>query len=343
MNFRFAEPEWLWLLLLLPILAYWTGRVGGRAAIRFSSTALVRQISSFVRSSRGNLVFHARWFSLACFIVALARPQAGQEVTRIAESGIDMMIAIDLSGSMWAHDFEQDGVPLDRLTLVQSVIDAFIEKRAGDRIGLVAFSGDAYLASPLTNDHTWIRRRIADMRLGMIEDGTAIGNALALSIRRLRDIEGDGRVIVLLTDGANNRGQIEPMQAAEVAAALGIRVYTVGVGRPGIVPFPAQFDPVTRQPVRRADGVPVLGRARSDIDLEVLQEIADLTGGAYFHATDTRTLEAIYEEINRLESREAEFDVRRFYRDLFWMPIAAGLGLLLLETILAHTRFRKIP
>ena len=166
----------------------------------------------------------------------------------------------------------------------------------------MAFSGDAYLASPLTNDHAWIRRRIADMHLGMIEDGTAIGNALALSIRRLRGIEGDGRVIVLLTDGANNRGQIEPMQAAEVAAALGIRIYTVGVGRPGIVPFPAQFDPVTRQPVRRADGVPVLGRARSDIDLEVLQEIADLTGGAYFHATDTRTLEAIYEEINRPRS-----------------------------------------
>ena len=343
MNFRFAQPEWLWLLLLLPVLAFWIGQVGGRAAIRFSSTALVRQVSSFVRSSRGNLVFHARWFSLAFFIVALARPQAGDEVSRVLESGVDMMVAIDLSGSMWAHDFEENGRPTDRLSVVKAVIDSFIERRAGDRIGLVAFAGDAYLASPLTNDHAWIRRRIGDMRLGLVEDGTALGNALALSVRRLRDIEGDGRVIILLTDGANNRGEVEPMQAAEAAAALGIRVYTVGVGRPGVVPFPAQFDPTTREPVRRADGLPVLGRARSDIDLEVLQEIADLTGGAYFHATDTRTLEAIYDEIDRLEATEAEFNVRRFYRDLFWIPVAAGLGLLLLETILAHTRFRKIP
>ena len=342
MIFRFDSPEWLWLLLLLPLLAFLHGKAGKAAALRFSAVAIVRQVSAYVRASAGRLSVGARLLTLALLILALARPQAGEEIARIDESGIDIMITVDLSGSMWAHDFEMDGEYLDRLTVVKKVLREFVERRAGDRMGLIAFAGEAYLASPLTLDHHWILRRVEDLQLGTVIDGTAIGTALATSVRRLRDRDSPSRIIVLLTDGANNRGQIEPLQAAEAAAAHGIRVYTVGVGREGIVPFPAQFDE-NRQPVRRPDGSIPFARVRSDIDLPTIEKIAEMTGGAYFHATDTEQLQRIYAEIDELERDEIALEVRRLYSDIFWIPLAAALGILALEVLLFNTRFRRLP
>lgn len=342
MIFRFDSPEWLWLLLLLPLLAVLHGKAGKAAALRFSAVAIARHVSASVRTSAGRLSLGARLLTLALLIVALARPQAGEEIARIDQSGIDIMITVDLSGSMWAHDFEMDGELLDRLTVVKKVLREFVERRAGDRMGLIAFAGEAYLASPLTLDHRWILRRVEQLELGTVIDGTAIGTALATAVRRLRDRDSPSRVIVLLTDGANNRGQIEPLQAAEAAAAHGIRVYTVGVGREGLVPFPAQFDE-NRRPVRRADGGIPLRRVQSDIDLPTLETIAEMTGGAYFHATDAEQLQRIYADIDELERDEVALEVRRLFRDIFWVPLAAALGLFALEILFFNTRYRRLP
>ncbi len=342
MIFRFANPEWLWLLLLLPLIAYLMGRPGNHASLSFPSIALVRQISASIRSRAGRLLIGLRLFSLTLLIIALARPQAGTETNRIEASGIDILIAIDLSTSMWAHDFELNGKPVDRLTVVKSVLADFIEHRRSDRMGLVAFAGDAFLASPLTLDYRWIIKRAESLEIGSIEDGTAIGTALATSVRRLQDRSSPSRIIVLLTDGANNRGLIEPLQAAQAAAAYGIRVYTIGVGETGAVPYPVQWDE-DGKPARRRDGTPVLRYGQSDIDLVSLQKIAEMTDGRYFHATDAEQLREVYADIDALEQNEVTLDVRRLYRELFWIPLSAGLTLLLSEFLLLNTRFRRLP
>jgi Ca-activated chloride channel homolog len=342
MSYHFSEPLWLLLLLLLPVLAILAGKSGRGAAVRFPSTLLVAQVAAFVRQRPGRWRAALRWLALALLIVALARPQTGEELTSTRSSGVDIVIAVDLSTSMWAHDFEVAGVQRDRLNVVRSVIGDFIEARPNDRIGLIAFAAEPYLVSPLTLNHDWLQRRLDELRIGEIEDGTAIGSAIGASTNRLREVSAESRLVILVTDGANNRGQLEPRAAAEAARALGIRIHTIGVGRAGMVPFPARFDSAG-QPARDRDGRLFLRPARSDIDLPALEEIADMTEGRYFHATDVRSLRDIYAEIDRLEKTEVDIDVRRLYTEVFAIPLWAGLALLGLDILLKQTRFRRLP
>lgn len=342
MIFRFAQPEWLWLLFAIPLLFWLCGRVGKRAAIRFSSTRLTRQIAAFVRHRPGRLHASLRWLSLVFFILALARPQTGEELSSTSTSGIDIVIALDLSTSMWAHDFQLNGVLQDRLTVVRSVIEDFISRRPNDRIGLIAFAAEPYLVSPLTLNHDWLLQRLEDLRLGEITDGTAIGSAVGAATNRLRNLDADSRLTILVTDGANNRGEIDPIPAAEAAAAFGIKVYTIGVGRAGRVQYPARFDD-KGEPLRDASGRIYLRPARSDIDLETLQKVAEITHARYFHATDSESLRSIYAEIDELEKTEVEIIQRRLYSEAFLWPMAAGLIFFLLDWLLSQTRYRRLP
>lgn len=342
MIFQFAEPLWLLLLLALPILFWLQGRAGRLASIRFPSTILAAQVAAFVRQRPGRWMASLRWLAAALLIVALARPQTGEEISRSESSGVDLVIAVDLSTSMWAHDFEVRGVPQDRLTVVRSVIQDFIAERPNDRIGLIAFAAEPYLVSPLTLNHDWLDQRLRDLQIGQIEDGTAIGSAIGSATNRLRDIPADSKSIILVTDGANNRGRLEPRAAAEAAAAFGIKIYAIAVGQEGLVPFPARFD-TNGQPSRTRDGRIFLRQARSDIDHETLRAVAETTGGRTYHATDADSLRAIYEEIDQMEKREVEIQVRRLYNDVFAWPLLAGLACLLLDIFLKQTRQRRLP
>lgn len=342
MIFQFAEPYWLFLLLAVPLLLLLQGRVGRSASVRFPSTLLASQVAAFVRQRPGSWRAALRWLAVAFFILALARPQTGEELTSSESSGVDLVIAVDLSTSMWAHDFEISGVRQDRLTVVKSVVEDFIEARESDRIGLIAFAAQPYLVSPLTLNHDWLDRRLEQLRIGQVEDGTAIGSAIGSATNRLRDIPAESKSIILVTDGANNRGQLEPMAAAEAAKAYGIKIYTIGVGQPGMVPFPARFDR-DGQPARTRDGRIFLREARSDIDLETLKQVAETTNGRYFHATNSEALRDIYEEIDRMERRDVEINVRRLYTEVYAWPLYLGLVLLALDVLLKQTRHRRLP
>ena len=342
MIFQFADPWYLLLLALLPALFFLLGRRGRSGAVRFPSTLLAAQVAAFVRRRPGHWRAALRWLALAFLILALARPQTGEELTSTRSSGLDILLAVDLSTSMWAHDFQLNGVRVDRLTAVRSVVRDFIEGRDADRLGLLAFAAQPYLVSPLTLNHDWLRRRIGDLTIGQIEDGTAIGSVIGSATRRLRELEAESRVLILLTDGANNRGQLEPLPAAEAATAYDIRIYTIGVGREGRVPYPARFGR-DGQPLRNRDGSIPLRAAPSDIDLKTLRGIAAATGGRYYHATSLENLRDIYAEIDQLEKTEVELKVRRLYTDVFAYPLFAGLLLLLLDLLLRETRYRRVP
>lgn len=341
MIFRFAQPELLWLLLLIPLFLLLRGKLGRSAAIRFPSLQLVKQCAAFVKSRPGRFAGWLRAAILVCLILALARPQAGEETTEITQSGVDIVVAVDLSTSMWAHDLEINGIAVDRLSVVKHVLEDFIAKRRSDRLGLIAFAAEAYLVSPLTLRHDWLNQRLQELEIGMLPDGTAIGSALGVSVNRLATQESESKIVILLTDGANNRGMIEPIPAAQAAKALGIKVYTIGVGRAGRVPYPA-FDRFGR-PIRDAQGNLRFSLQTSDIDLESLKEIARITEGRYFYATATEELEAIYEEIDALEKTEVTFNIRRLFDDYFWIPLALAAFLLAVEQLLGQTRFRRLP
>ena len=342
MIFDFAEPWWLLLLLLVPFLLWLQGRAGQSASIRFPSTILASQVAAFVRQRPGKWRAALRWLAVAFLILALARPRTGEELSSTQSSGVDIVIALDLSTSMWAHDFEVNGVRQDRLTVVRSVVEDFIEAREHDRLGLIAFAAEPYLVSPLTLNHDWLLRRLEGMRIGQIEDGTAIGSAIGAATNRLRDIPAKSKSIILVTDGANNRGQLDPMAAAEAARAYGIKIYSIGVGRDGMVPFPSRFDN-NGQPARARDGSIYLRSARSDIDLETLQALADTTNGRYFHATDAQSLREIYAEIDLMEKTDVEIQVRRLYTEAFPVFIAIALLLLGLDIVPKRTLYRRLP
>lgn len=342
MNLNFAHPQMLWLLLLLPLLMFALSRPGRTATVRFPSVMLVKQVARSHRRRAGSIGLLLRLLPLTLVILALARPQTGEEIRTIEASGIDIMMAVDLSTSMWAHDFELNGKPVDRLTPLKQVMRDFIAARPSDRIGLIAFAADPWLVSPLTLNHDWLNQRIGGLRIGMVEDGTAIGSAIATAAARLNDSDGDSRILILLTDGANNRGWIDPIPAAQMAAQLGIKIYGIGVGQLGMVPFPAQFDQ-DGQPARNRLGQLMLRRWESDMDLQTLEQVASLTGGISFHAEDTEALARIYREIDQLERTEVKMQVRQLYSDWFWVPLLGALLLLLLERLLPFTRFHSLP
>ncbi len=330
MIMHFASPYYLWLLtLLVPMIGYYVWRtLQGGAAIRISSVAGVVRAPKTVRYYLRHLPFALRAAAFALLVVALARPQDVEQNVRTNTEGIDIMLAIDVSGSMLARDFKPD-----RITAAKEVAGSFIADRYGDRIGLVAFAGEAFTQSPLTTDQSTLQTLLARIRSGLIEDGTAIGNGLATAINRLRESEAKSKVIILLTDGVNNRGEIAPLTAAEIAKAQGIRVYTIGVGTEGMAPYPAidMFGNIS------------FGTQKGEIDEKTLTAISDMTGGKYFRATDKAKLKAIYDEINQLEKSKVEVTEHVSYHELYLAWVLAALGLLLAEFLLANLVLKRIP
>ena len=330
MIMHFASPYYLWLLtLLVPMIGYYVWRtLQGGAAIRISSVAGVVRAPKTVRYYLRHLPFALRAAAFALLVVALARPQDVEQNVRTNTEGIDIMLAIDVSGSMLARDFKPD-----RITAAKEVAGSFVADRYGDRIGLVAFAGEAFTQSPLTTDQSTLQTLLARIRSGLIEDGTAIGNGLATAINRLRESEAKSKVIILLTDGVNNRGEIAPLTAAEIAKAQGIRVYTIGVGTEGMAPYPAidMFGNIT------------FVNQKVEIDEKTLTAISDMTGGKYFRATDKAKLKAIYDEINQLEKSKVEVTEHVSYHELYLAWVLAALGLLLAEFLLANLVLKRIP
>jgi len=322
----------LWLLTLLaPAVAYYVWRTSqGGAAIRISSVDGLLHAPKSVRYYLRHLPFVQRAAACALLVAALARPQDVERLSHTNTEGIDIMLAIDVSGSMLARDFRPD-----RITAAKEVAGSFIADRYGDRIGLVVFAGEAFTQSPLTTDQSTLQTLLSRIRSGLIEDGTAIGNGLATAINRLRESEAKSKVVILLTDGVNNRGEIAPLTAAEIAKAQGIRVYTIGVGTEGMAPYPAAD--IYGNPT----GDTVM--AKVEIDEKTLREIASLTGGEYFRATDKEKLKAIYDQINQLEKSKIEISEHVTYHELFLVWVLAALALLAAEFLLAQLVLKRIP
>ena len=330
---HFASPHYLWLLtLLVPMTAYYVWRtLQGGAAIRISSVAGLVRAPKSLRYYLRHLPFVLRAAAFALLVVALARPQRIEQNVRTSSEGIDIVMAIDVSASMLARDFQPD-----RITAAKQVAGSFIADRYGDRIGLVVFADEAFTQSPLTTDQSTLQTLLARIRSGVIDDsGTAIGNGLATAINRLRESEAKSKVIILLTDGVNNRGQIAPLTAAEIARAQGIRVYTIGVGTQGSAPYPAVD--IYGQPTGGTVMAPV------EIDEKTLGAIAERTGGRYFRATDNAKLKAIYDEINQLEKSKVEVTEHVAYHEEFLLWVVAALAALLAEMLLANLVLKRIP
>lgn len=330
---RFLHPELLWLLALVPVYALIGGRKGSVAAVEYSNARRVRAVARATHSRAGAWLTTLKMLSLALIVIALARPQLGRNTASIQASGVDILLAVDVSGSMQALDFKLDGQPADRLDVVKTVVSKFIEARPNDRIGMVAFAGAPYLVSPLTLDHDWLLKNLDRVRIGAVEDGTAIGSAIASCVNRLRDQPGKSKLVVLLTDGQNNAGKVNPDTAAQAAHALGVKVYTIGAGVRGEAPVP----------VTDAFGNRRLVMARVDVDEDTLKKVADETGGKFYRATDTDSLKRIYSEIDHQE--KTTHTMKRFesQRELYSWAIGGALALLGLNLGLEQSRFRRLP
>jgi Ca-activated chloride channel family protein len=333
----FRDP--LLLLAVLPVLAALAVilRLGlrTRPAKRYPTLRVfVRAGSSFAVAARRALPF-ARFVALMLLVVALARPQFVEKQEEIRTEGIDIMLALDISGSMQAEDFK----PKNRLHVAKNVVAEFLELIRNDRVGLVVFAGQAFTQCPLTLDYGVLRSLLAGVEIGMIEDGTAIGTALANSVNRLKSSAAKSKVVILLTDGENNSGKIDPETAAKVAEALKVRVYTIGVGKKGGAPIPVEHPVYGKIYARNPDGSLVLTK----IDEKSLLQIADITNGQYFRATDAEALKKIYSQI--LELERTKFQVKEFEKahEYYRWAVVPALALLLLEIGLAHTRLRVLP
>jgi Ca-activated chloride channel family protein len=330
---RLGSPLLLLLLALLPVLLHLLGRRNREVAVRFPTLGPLQVAAPVSAARRRGVLMLLRLATLALLIVALARPQAGTAETQIHREGVDVVLAVDVSGSMLAEDFKLEDERTSRLDAVKAVVREFVAARPQDRIGLVLFAARAYTQCPLTLDHGWLLTNLARASVGMIEDGTAVGSGLASATNRLRASKAKSRFIVLLTDGESNAGRITPQTAADAAKALDIRVYTIGAGSRGLAPYPTQdmFGNKVYRPVQ------------VDIDEETLQKIAETTGGKYYRATDTESLREIYAEIDR--SEKTTFEAPQFYdyRELYAWLLVPALGLLLAEVGLGETVLRKLP
>jgi Ca-activated chloride channel family protein len=329
---NFAYPQFLFLLLLLPLLAwrYWQRhqRLGG--TIRYSNLDLLKNLPKPSNYLSKHFLFGLRLLALALIIVALARPQSGHTEEEVTTEGIDIVMALDISSSMLAEDFK----PKNRIEAAKLVAEQFISGRQSDRIGMVVFSARSFTQCPLTLDYGVLINFLKKVDVGMIkEDGTAIGLGLANAVDRLRNSKAKSKVIILLTDGRNNTGEIDPLTAARVAQAFNVRIYTVGVGTRGEALYPVQDPFFGKRYVR----MPV------DIDEESLTRIAQITDGQYFRATDRLSLEKIFAEIDKLEKTKIEVKQFTRYRELFVSWLAVAMGLIFVEIVLANTKFRKIP
>ncbi|MEO6054452.1 MAG: VWA domain-containing protein [Chthoniobacterales bacterium] len=329
----FAHTWVLLCLFIIPVISFLKGKFGGTSGVVFSSTATLSSIGTRRRSRVGDFLTALSYLALALFIVALARPQFGRTITRTQASGVDIVLLMDVSRSMLSEDFTIGGQRANRIEAVKQVTQKFIDSRPNDRIGIIAFAGRPYLVSPPTLDHDWLIKNLDRIQIGLVEDGTAIGSAIASAANRLKNSNAKTKLVVLLTDGESNAGKVTPLTAAEAAKALGIRVYTIGAGTRGAAPYP----------VTDAFGRKQYQMINADVDEKTLSEIAKLTGAQFFRATDTRTLEGIFADIDKLEKSKIEIEKIAQYRDLFPWFLIAGLGVLTLEIILSQTTWRKLP
>jgi len=328
---RFYSPLFLLGLLLIPLLFVWEKK-RRRGFVFYSSLSLIEKTSQEKRTFFLYLPLILRVAALSLLFIGLARPQLANLRTEVTSEGVDIILSIDTSGSMQALDFKIGGEEVDRLVVVKKVVDDFIKHRVSDRIGMVIFGEFAYTQAPLTLDYDVLRSFLEQVEIGAAGDATAIGDGLALSVKRLKDLPSKSKIVILLTDGRNNAGRITPEKAAELAQTYGIKVYTIGVGTRGPVPFPEQTFFGMRQIL-----------VQLDIDEETLQKIAEKTGGQYFRATDTEGLKKIYETIDKLEKSEAKVKHFQEYRELFRFFVIPALFLLLLELLLKETVLRRFP
>ena len=331
----FGYPYILLLLLLLPLAAWLKGRRGQPAAFVYSSTQLLRGVQEISKSNAGGFLAALRWLSLVLFIIALSQPRLTKfDTTKATASGVDIVVAFDLSGSMAAEDFEIKGERVNRVKMAKTVLERFVAKRPSDRIGLVAFGTQAYIASPITLDHDFLLKNLERMDLNTINGNqTAIGSALSTAVNRLRELKSKSKIVILMTDGQNNAGKVDPLTAAEAAKALGVKCYTIGVGTRGQAPMPA-----TDMFGRRGYQMVAV-----DIDENTLTKISDMTGGKYYRADNAENFEAIYSDIDKLEKTEA--DVKKFaqHTELFAWLIALGIVMLTAEIVLGQTVLRRLP
>lgn len=329
----FNDPVILILILFIPLYIRLKLRRQQRGAVLFSSIEQVKKLKTSLSIKLRHMPLVLRSLAIGLIIISLARPQKGIEHSKVPTEGIDVVLAIDVSTSMLAEDFSLNGKRVNRLAALKPIIRDFIQGRANDRIGMVVFAGRPYTQCPLTLDYGILLQFLDNVEIGMIEDGTAIGSALATAVNRLKDLPGKSKVAVLLTDGRNNMGKIDPLTAAETARTMGVKVYTIGAGTKGLAPYP----------VTDFFGNKVYQRIPVDIDKDTLKQIAQTTGGMYFRATDTESLKDIYREIDQMEKTKAEIKIYMEYKELFPYFLFPGLGFLILEIIISNTWFRKIP
>ncbi|MBK9292542.1 MAG: VWA domain-containing protein [Bacteroidetes bacterium] len=327
-DISFAHPHWLYLLLLLPALIVWYIYRNHKLhpSLRLSDAGMMERIPKSPRVALRHLLFALRLMALAVLILALARPQSSSKGQNVTVEGIDIVISLDISGSMLARDFRPD-----RMEAAKELAAEFIRSRKGDRIGLVIFSGESFTQVPLTTDHNVVLNMLSGIKSGMIEDGTAIGDGLATAVARLRESNAISKVVILLTDGVNNTGSIDPVTAAELARVYGVRVYTIGIGSYGTAPYPVQ----TPFGIQLQD-MPV------EIDEPLMQEISARTDGRYFRATSNQKLREVYQEIDRLE--RSKIDVTEFSRkhEEFKPLLVLALILIALEFVLRNTVLRSV-
>ena len=328
-NIEFANPKLLWLLLLVPLAIIWyiLRHKKQEAAVTFSDMKGMVKLPRTWKGFMRHLLFALKMTALALLIVAIARPQSSSTNSTSNIEGIDIVMAMDVSGSMLARDLKPD-----RLTAAKNVASDFVKDRPGDRMGLVIFSGETFTQVPLTTDHGVMLNMLAEMKNGLIDDGTAIGDGLATAISRLKDSDAVSKVVILLTDGMNNAGSVDPYTAAEIAKLYGIRVYTIGVGTYGTAPYPVQD----------FFGRTVMQQIKVEIDEKLLTTIANSTGGKYFRANNNKKLDEIYQEIDKLERSKIEVTEFRRLHEEFYPLVAWAIALLLLEFLLSKTIFRTL-
>ena len=336
----FAHPWLLLLLLAIPLLAYLRGKRGPAAALTFSSTETLRAIGKQSAARAGKILRTLLLATLAIFVVAIARPQLGKSLTQVEASGIDIMLVLDVSGSMLTKDFTIGGEEATRVDAIREVTRKFIQSRPNDRIGIIAFGGRPYVVSPMTLDHDWLLQNLDRIRIGLVEDGTAIGSAMASAANRLNDKHSKSRAMVLLTDGENNAGKIPPNTAAEAVKALKIHFYAIGAGTNGMAPVPV----FTQQgPLTDMAGNILYQRGRVEFNEAGLKEVARIADGQFYRATDTKSLEQIYQDIDKIEKSTVSVKKYQQYRDLFPICIMSACGLLLGQILLSQTIWKKLP
>ena len=328
-NVSFASPVYLYALLVIPLLVAWYIRrhKEDTSDIRYSTLLPFRSLKPGFRERLRHLPFALRMLGIAALAIALARPQTTASSQNIYAEGIDIAMLLDISTSMLAEDFQPN-----RVEAAKEVAQHFIDGRQNDRIGLVIFAGQSFTQCPMTLDYRVLKNLLRQVKPGMVEDGTAIGMAIAQGVNRLKDSKAKSKVMILLTDGMNNRGEVDPLTAAQIAKTFTIRIYTIGVGTVGEAPYPVQTPFGIRY-----QNIPV------DVDEKTLAQIADMTDGRYFRATNNKALKQIYDEIDKLEKTRVEVKAYRSYTELFYPWAALGLLSLLAEFLMAGTVLRKLP